>query len=495
MAPTRRPVVTTPAAPVPIADIGFDDLSRQPVGIGELDRVLGGGFVTGSVTLVGGEPGAGKSTLLLQAADALADVAGTVVYCSAEESPEQIRGRAGRLGTLHPRLQLACHTDVTAIVSILDDHRPAACVVDSIQTVEHPDVAGVAGGVAQVRECASVLARTAKRLGITVVLVGHVTKDGQLAGPRTLEHLVDTVVEFDGDRHHALRLLRAVKNRFGPVGEVGCFEMTADGLRSVGDAGRLFVGEAAPDSTGVATTLVLEGRRPLACEVQALVAPTTLANPRRITSGLDGARLAVLTAVLQQRVGIGLLDRDIYAASVGGLRITEPAADLALALAVASGAIDRPLPLGVVALGEVGLAGEIRQVARMSDRLAEASRLGFGSALVPAAYDGADGGMSLYRVRDLHEALRAAGLHSSGRRDATADRPVDAARMGAAAEPGSAEARMGAAAEPGSRARVSVSEPEGGHRPEARMGAAAEPGSAEARMGAAAEPGSAEARK
>jgi DNA repair protein RadA/Sms len=301
---------------------------------------------------------------------------------------------------------------------LIEEQRPSACIVDSIQTIEHSDVNGIAGGVAQVRECAAVLVRLAKRLGVTTVLVGHVTKDGQLAGPRLLEHLVDTVVEFDGDRHHALRLLRAIKNRFGPAGEVGCFEMTSDGLRSVSDAGRLFVGEAAPDAAGVATTLVLEGRRPLACEMQALVLETPLPNPRRVASGLDGARLVVLAAVLQQRGGVALATRDIYAAAVGGLRITEPAADLALLLAVASSARNSPLPAGVIALGEVGLAGEVRQVVRIGDRLAEAHRLGFTGALVPAAYKGADGGLHVQRVRDLHEALQFSGL--SGHRSAAA---------------------------------------------------------------------------
>jgi DNA repair protein RadA/Sms len=407
----RRQPATGPASRSarPIGAVPTDEHQQQPSGIAELDRVLGGGFVPGSVTLVGGEPGAGKSTLLLQAGHALA-ARGTVLFCSAEESPGQVRARAGRLDTLHPDLLLACETDVLAIADLVTQHRPLACIVDSIQTVEHPDVNGIAGGVSQVRECAAVLVRLAKRLGVAMVLVGHVTKDGQLAGPRLLEHLVDTVVEFDGDRHHALRLLRAVKNRFGPVGEVGCFEMTGDGLRSVSDAGRLFVGEAAPDAAGVATTLVLEGRRPLACEVQALVVQTTLANPRRVASGLDGARLAVLTAVLQQRVGVELMQRDIYAAAVGGLRITEPAADLALALAVASSARDTSLRPGVIALGEVGLAGEVRQIARIGDRLAEAQRLGFTEALVPAAYDGADGGLRLSRVRDLREALMRSGL-------------------------------------------------------------------------------------
>jgi DNA repair protein RadA/Sms len=415
VAAARKQPATGPAARSarPIGAIPTDEHHHQPSGIAELDRVLGGGFVPGSVILVGGEPGAGKSTLLLQAGHALA-AGGTVLYCSAEESAGQVRARAGRLDTLHANLLLACETDVQAIADLVTSHQPRACIVDSIQTVEHPDVNGIAGGVAQVRECAAVLVRLAKRLDVAVVLVGHVTKDGQLAGPRLLEHLVDTVVEFDGDRHHALRLLRAAKNRFGPVGEVGCFEMTGQGLRSISDAGRLFVGEAAPDAAGVATTLVLEGRRPLACEVQALVVHTTLANPRRVASGLDGARLAVLTAVLQQRVGVKLLEHDIYAAAVGGLRITEPAADLALALAVASSAMNTALRPGVIALGEVGLAGEIRQVARMSDRLAEAHRLGFTEALVPAAYDGADAGLRLSRVRDLREALLRSGL-SGGR--------------------------------------------------------------------------------
>lgn len=405
-----------------IGDVTTDDHAHQPVGIDELDRVLGGGFVPGSVTLVGGEPGAGKSTLLLQAGAALAEALGPVIYCSAEESAGQVRARADRLATLHPRLRLACETDVTAIAALLEQQRPAACIVDSIQTVEHPDVSGSAGGVAQVRECAAVLVRLAKRLRVTMVLVGHVTKDGQLAGPRLLEHLVDTVVEFDGDRHHALRLLRAVKNRYGPVGEVGCFEMTAAGLRSVSDAGRLFVGEAAPDASGVATTLVLEGRRPLACEVQALVAHSTLNNPRRVASGIDAARLSVLLAVLGQRAGLALLSHDVYAASVGGLRVTEPAADLALALAVASAAEDQPLPAGVVAIGEVGLAGEIRQVARMADRLSEARRLGFQAALVPAAYDGSDAGMTVWRARDLRQALDASGLSAAGGRAAVSYR-------------------------------------------------------------------------
>jgi DNA repair protein RadA/Sms len=421
-APRKQPATGgTRAAARPIGAVAVDEHQRLPSGIGELDRVLGGGFVPGSVTLVGGEPGAGKSTLLLQAGHALAAAgSGTVLYCSAEESPGQVRDRAGRLDTLHENLLLACETDVQALADLITQHRPRACIVDSIQTVEHAGVNGIAGGLAQVRECAAVLVRLAKHLGVAMVLVGHVTKDGQLAGPRLLEHLVDTVVEFDGDRHHALRLLRAVKNRFGPAGEVGCFEMTGDGLRSVSDAGRLFVGEAAPDAAGVATTLVLEGRRPLACEVQALVVHTTLVNPRRVASGLDGARLAALTAVLQQRVGITLAERDIYAAAVGGLRITEPAADLALALAVASSARNVALPTGVIALGEVGLAGEIRQVARIGDRLAEAHRLGFTDALVPAAYDGADGGLRLSRVRDVREALARSGL--GGDRDAVAVR-------------------------------------------------------------------------
>ncbi len=259
------------------------------------------------------------------------------------------------------------------------------------------------------RACAAALVAVAKARGMACVLVGHVTKDGQLAGPRALEHLVDTVCELDGDRHHALRLLRAVKNRYGPVGEVGCFEMTGSGLAAVVDAGRLFLGAAADGTPGVAATVALEGRRPLACEVQALVAPSTLTNPRRVASGLDCGRVDLLVAVLERRARLRLRDRDVYASTVGGLRLLEPAVDLALCLALASSRRDVAVPRTLVALAEVGLAGELRLVAQTERRLAEAARLGFQGALLPHAYDGNDSGLRLFRARDLSEAL-AAGL-------------------------------------------------------------------------------------
>jgi DNA repair protein RadA/Sms len=410
-APSRaRPVAAAPSRPAqPIRAVELDRRERAATGIGELDRVLGGGLVPGSVTLLGGEPGAGKSTLLLQAADALATSGTTVLYVSAEESPGQVRMRADRLGTLSEGLLLAAESDIPSVLGLVESHDPDVLVVDSIQTVRHPEVSGTAGGVTQVRDCAAALVTAAKERGMATLLVGHVTKDGQLAGPRVLEHLVDAVCEIEGDRHHALRLVRATKNRFGAVGEVGCFEMTGGGLVGVEDAGRLFVGDTPPGTTGVAVTVALEGRRPLACEVQALVAPTPLTNPRRVASGLDAQRLALLVAVLERRAAVSLRDQDVYASSIGGVRLTEPAVDLALCLAIASSRQERAVPAGMVALGEVGLAGEVRLVAQTQRRLAEAARLGFGGALVPAAYDGPAYGLQLQRAQDLSGAL-AVGL-------------------------------------------------------------------------------------
>ncbi|MDP9406194.1 MAG: DNA repair protein RadA, partial [Actinomycetota bacterium] len=363
--------------------------------------------VPGSVTLVGGEPGAGKSTLLLQAAAALAQSGRGVLYVSAEESPGQVRLRAERLGALSDRLLLAGETELPDVLALVAGHEPDVLVVDSIQTVRDPEVPGTAGGVSQVRECAGAIVRAAKARDMATLLVGHVTKDGQLAGPRVLEHLVDAVLEVEGDRHHALRLVRAVKNRFGAVGEVGCFEMSGAGLVPIDDAGRLFVGEAPAGTSGVAVTLALEGRRPLACEVQALVATTSLANPRRVASGLDAQRLAVLVAVLERRAALSLGSCDVFASSVGGMRLSEPAVDLALCLAIASSRRDAPVARTLVVLGEVGLAGELRLVAQTERRLAEAARLGFGGALLPAAYDGPAHGLRLQRVRDLSAALEA----------------------------------------------------------------------------------------
>lgn len=391
-----------------IAEIPEDRDPRPGTGLSELDRVLGGGLVHGSVTLVGGEPGAGKSTLLLQTANALAKTGRSVLYVSAEESAGQVRLRATRLGALAPRLLLAVQADVRAVLGLVEQHAPDVLVVDSIQTVRDPETTGTPGGVSQVRACAEALTESAKRRRMATIMVGHVTKDGSLAGPRALEHLVDTVVEFDADRHHALRLVRAVKNRYGPVGEVGCFEMTQGGLQPVADAGRLFVGDAAPGTTGVAVTLTSEGLRPLACEVQALVVDSRLSNPRRVGSGVDSQRLSLLLAVLERRAGISLAGHDVYASSVGGLRLVEPGVDVALALAMASSCRDVPVRQGLVAIGEVGLAGELRAVARTEPRLAEAARLGFGSAVVPAAYDGDVHGLRIHRVPDLRTAVTVA---------------------------------------------------------------------------------------
>ena len=401
-----RPSAAVPTAPAQqIRTVALDSSKRVPTGLAEFDRVLGGGFVPGSVTLLGGEPGAGKSTLLLQAANALAAAGSTVLYCSAEESPGQVRLRAERLDALSDGLLLGSESEVPSILGLLDAHQPDVLIVDSIQTVRLPETGGPAGSVTQVRDSASALVAAAKERGIATVLVGHVTKDGQLAGPRVLEHLVDVVCEVEGDRHHALRLVRATKNRFGAVGEVGCFEMTDRGLIGVDDAGRMFVGDTPEGTSGVAVTIALEGRRPLACEVQALVANTQLTNPRRVASGLDSQRLSLLIAVLERRAGIELSSRDVYASSVGGVRLSEPAVDLALCFAIASSRRDVPVPKGLVLVGEVGLAGELRLVAQTERRLSEAARLGFSGAVVPAAYDGPASGLRLQRARDLPKAL------------------------------------------------------------------------------------------
>jgi DNA repair protein RadA/Sms len=403
-----RPATTPAVAATPIAEIPLDADQRIVTGVAELDRVLGGGLVPGSVTLLGGEPGAGKSTLLLQAVDRLAAGGHTVLYVSAEESAGQVRLRAERLGALHERLLFAGESDLAVIAGLVEAHRPAVMVVDSVQTVSDAEVSGVPGGMGQVRAAGGTLTRLAKDTGTATILVGHVTKDGSLAGPRVLEHLVDTVADIDGDRHHALRLLRTVKNRFGPVGEVGCFEMTSDGLVGVRDPGRLFVGESAESATGVAVTITLEGSRPLACEVQALVAASGLPHPRRAASGLDGQRLHLLAAVLERRANVRLSEADLYVSTVGGLRVTEPAVDLALCLAVASSTWDVPVPRDLVAVAEVGLAGELRLVAQTERRLAEAARLGFTRALLPAAYDGDAHGLALLRESTLGDGLGAA---------------------------------------------------------------------------------------
>ena len=405
-----------PSAPTPIGQVPADGWRPVPTGVGEVDRVLGGGLVPGSVTLLGGEPGVGKSTLLLQVLARLAASRGRCLLVAAEESPQQVRLRAERLETMAPDLWVVGETDLAAAIAHVDEVQPEVLVVDSIQAVADPEVASAAGSVTQVRHCAQRLARLAKERTITTVLVGHVTKDGALAGPRVLEHLVDTVLSFTGDRHHSLRLLRAVKHRFGATTDVGLFEMGEGGLTGLPDAGHLFLADRRGGVPGSVVAPVLDGHRPLLVEVQSLVvrAPTG-SPPRRSTQGVDSSRLALLLAVLDRRAGLRLPSHDIYAMAAGGARVTDPGADLALALAVASSACGQAVAADVVACGEVGLGGELRPVPQLGRRLAEAARLGFRTAIVPTTCPDPPLHMVLHPVPTLREALAVAGVEPSNR--------------------------------------------------------------------------------
>lgn len=401
---TAARAVHTPAQP--IADVAADAASTWPSGVDELDRVLGGGVVRGAVVLLAGEPGVGKSTLLLDVASRAASSGKCVLYVTAEESAAQVRLRAERIGALRPRLLIAAETDLATVLGHVEAVGPDLLIVDSVQTVASDSVDGTAGNVTQVREVTASLIRVAKARSMATVLVGHVTKDGGIAGPRVLEHLVDVVCQFEGDRHSRLRLLRAIKNRYGPTDEVGCFDLTETGIVGLPDPSGLFLSRHESPVPGTAVTVTLEGRRPLVAEVQALVAESALANPRRATSGLDSSRVAMVMAVLDRRLGAGLARRDTYVATVGGVRLGEPAADLAVALALASAHSDRPLRPGVISVGEVGLAGEVRPVTGVGRRLAEAARLGFTHAIVPkGCNDSAPAGMAVLEVPDLATAL------------------------------------------------------------------------------------------
>lgn len=384
----------------PITELRAETAAHRPTGIGELDRVLGGGVVPGSAILFSGEPGVGKSTLLLAAAARAAARGGRVLYASGEESTGQIRMRAERTGALHETLFLASETDLGTVLGQIERVDPELVIVDSVQTLSSDRVDGGAGGPAQVREVAAALIRAAKHRGTPVILVGHVTKDGAVAGPRLLEHLVDVVCHFEGDRQTALRFLRTLKNRYGPSDEVGCFEMTSGGIEEVPDPSGLFLSRGGEPVSGTCTTVAMEGRRALPVEVQALVGPSATHNPRRVTSGVDAARVAMILAVVERRAGARVHDTDVYVSTVGGVRLDEPAADLAIALAVLSAIADRPLPPGVAAIGEISLAGEIRPVPHSAQRAAEGGRLGFHRLL-----DSSIG--TLARARDL--ALRGAG--------------------------------------------------------------------------------------
>jgi DNA repair protein RadA/Sms len=396
--------VTAPARP--IAQVELAGARAVPTGIEEFDRVLGGGLVPGAVLLVAGEPGVGKSTLLLEVAHRVAASNGPALVVSGEESAGQVRLRAERIGALHERLYLAAETELSAVLAHVEQVNPTLLILDSVQTVRSPAVDGTDGGASQVRAVAGALTAVAKSRGMTTILVGHVTKDGAIAGPRTLEHLVDVVVSFDGERHSTLRLVRATKNRFGPADEIGCFEIGDGGVVGVPDPSALFVSRRSAPVPGSCVTVTMEGSRPLLAEVQALVAGTAGGgSPRRAVSGLDAQRVAMVNAVVERRGGVKLADADVFAASVGGVRIAEPAADLALALAIASAAKDRALPEGMVALGEVGLSGEIRRVGGAGRRLAEAARQGYKVALVPADAGAAPPGMRLIEVPDLGTAF------------------------------------------------------------------------------------------
>ena len=369
--------------PQPLKDVVLEAGERLPTGIAELDRVLGGGVVRGSLVLIGGEPGAGKSTLLLQAARALATARPPVLYVSAEESAAQVKMRADRLGIAGDGLLLWAETDLNAVQAALDDVKPQALIVDSIQTVFLPDLESAPGSVAQVRECGARLMTQAKGRGLATFLVGHVTKEGALAGPRVLEHLVDTVLYFEGEQHHAYRVLRAVKNRFGSTNEIGVFEMAARGLVEVANPSGFFLSERPVDAPGSVVVASLEGTRPMLLELQALVSRASFGTPRRTVLGADYNRVCLLLAVLEKRAQLPIGNQDVFVNVAGGGRVVEPAADLAIVLAAASSYMERPLPADVVVLGEVGLTGEVRAVAGLESRLRCAAQLGFRAALVP----------------------------------------------------------------------------------------------------------------
>ncbi len=397
-----------PARPaVPISRVDAAEAAARPTGLDELDRVLGGGLVPGAVALVAGEPGVGKSTLLLEAG-ALAAERSAVLYVTGEESAAQVRQRADRVGAVSDRLYLAAETDLAALLAHVDAVGPELLIVDSVQTITAAGVEGAPGGVSQVREITASLVSLAKQRTLTTILVGHVTKDGSVAGPRSLEHLVDVVLHFEGDSRGRLRMIRALKNRFGPTDEVGCFELGELGLIGLPDPSGLFLSRQHRPVPGTCVTVTLEGRRPLVAEVQTLVCPVDGHEPaRRVTSGLDGARVGMVVAVLGQRARVRLGRADIYAATVGGVRLGEPAVDLAVALALAGASSGLSLPRDLVAFGEVGLAGEIRNVAGAGRRLAEAGRMGFRTAVVPAGTGPAPPGCGLdvREVTSLAEAI------------------------------------------------------------------------------------------
>ena len=398
-----------PARALPLSEIAADGAPRQRLGWGELNRVLGGGIVPGSLVLIGGEPGVGKSTLLMHAAGQVAAV-GKVLYVSGEESGQQVRMRAERLDAVQPGILLLAENDLDAICEAIRAESPALAIIDSIQTVSDAGFEGSAGSVTQVRESAARLMRLAKEIGVPIFLVGHVTKEGSIAGPRVLEHIVDTVLYLEGDRRQELRILRATKNRFGSAEEIGVFAMGEFGLEEVSDPSAAILATTAPTSPGSAIVAVLEGTRPLLVEVQSLVNKNEYAMVRRIANGIDVNRLHMILAVLEKRLeGFSFAKSDVFVSAAGGIRVTEPAADLGLALSIVSNQISRPIPDGLIVIGELGLSGEVRRVGQLERRLHEAARHGLTRALIPAgARAGRPSGLDVVEVRTVAEAVSAA---------------------------------------------------------------------------------------
>jgi len=400
--------LVAPGEPKPITEIDSAIGQPQPTMIPELDRVLGGGLIPGSVTLLGGEPGIGKSTLLMQL---LAAWPKKTLYVTAEESTQQVRLRAERLGALNDNVWLLAEMSLPNIFNAIQQVSPDLVVIDSIQTIADPELSSPPGSVVQVRGCAHRLVQEAKHRNLPVIMVGHVTKEGGLAGPRVLEHVVDTVLSFEGERHHALRLLRAAKHRFGPTSELGLFEMTEAGMVGVPDASQLFLADRRTGVPGSVVVPTLEGQRPLLVELQALTNPVSGgAPPRRSAQGVDSGRLALLLAVLERRARVSLAGHEVYASVVGGVKLSEPGADLGMCLALVSAVANKPLPADLVVIGEVGLAGEVRQVAQVGRRLAEAARLGFTRAIVPASASAKVQGIRVDTAATINEALSLAGL-------------------------------------------------------------------------------------
>src|SRR3954470_18983426 len=396
-----------PSSPaVPISSIDPGSTRHFGTGVAELDRVLGGGLVPGSVTLLAGDPGVGKSTLLLEVVHQWAQCGRRALYLSGEESAGQIRLRAERTGFTHDEVFLAAEWDLQTALGHIEHVKPTLVVVDSVQTMSTTEADGVTGGVTQVRAVTTALTMTAKTTGIAIILVGHVTKDGAIAGPRSLEHLVDVVLHFEGDKSSALRMVRGVKNRFGAADEVGCFMLHDNGIECVADPSGLFLDQRPAPVSGTAVTVSLDGKRPLIGEVQALIAAPTTSSPRRAVSGIDSARAAMIAAVLEKRAHLKVTQYDIYLSTVGGMRLTDPSSDLAVALAIASAYADLPLPTNAVAIGEVGLAGDLRRVSGMDRRLSEAARLGFGGAVVPEGVTTVPAGLRALPADNIQTALR-----------------------------------------------------------------------------------------